>query len=387
MVAPNSKLANIPNMEKSADKLKNKPDGQEENTNKNKQHKQGNAPEFYSIAYDMLMLLVISIDLVFIFVDNLLMSDALHNFGHWLMAEMNFALVADVVAVYSNQGYGYFSHAYLSMAGGAFTIFLIAELLTRWGLAIIRKTHYRWFFFPFIHWYEVLGCFPQLRVLRLLRAVVIGRRLYQMGYQILPQSWIKSIQFYYGVVLEELSDRVLLTAVANVRTQLNSSVDSQALVKKTIDNNRDNIEQMILSMLRTELAPRLRDELMPSHQPSPVAKHVGLAIREAVEKTPEINFVLGKIPIAGRIIESQIMGISEKVGYNIAESVSNRLLNDEVLDELFVSIAHGISRIDSSNPALESLVANIIEEALTAFEQQVKVQQWQHQVKIDNIHL
>ncbi len=376
MTAPNL------NMEDNSDKLK-------DNTDKNIQHKQGKnkAPAFYSIAYDALMLLIISIDLVFIFVDNVLMSDALHNFGHWLMAKMNFSLLADMVTIYANQGYGYFSHAYLSMAGGAFTIFLITELLMRWGLAIINKTHYRWFFFPFVHWYEVLGCFPQLRVLRLLRAVVIGKRLYQMGYQILPKSWIKSIQFYYGVVLEELSDRVLLTAIANIRTQLNNSVDSQALVKKTIDSNRDNIEQMILSMLRTELAPRLRDELMPNHQASPVAKHVGLAIREAVEKTPEINFVLGKIPIAGRIIESQIMGISEKVGYNIADSVSNRLLNDEVLDEVFVSIAHGISQIDPSNPALEALVANIIEEALTAFEQQVKVQQWQHQVEIDNIHL
>ncbi len=140
-------------------------------------------------------------------------------------------------------------------------------------------------------------------------------------------------------------------------------------------------------MLRTELAPRLRAELMPTNENSPVATHVGLAIADAVEKTPEIELILAKIPIAGNMIKSQIIGISEKVGYNIADAVSNRLLQDEVLDEIFVSIAHGISQINPDNPALEALIADIIEEGLTAFEQQVKIQQWQHKEKIDGLSL
>lgn len=41
--------------------------------------------------------------------------------------------------------------------------FLIIELLVRWAIAIINKHHKRWFFFPFIHWYEILAIIPQLR--------------------------------------------------------------------------------------------------------------------------------------------------------------------------------------------------------------------------------
>ena len=60
-------------------------------------------------------------------------------------------------------------HEPLKVAGGLFTIFLVAELVVRWLIAIVQKRYYRWFFFPFVHWYEVLGCAPQLRALRLLR--------------------------------------------------------------------------------------------------------------------------------------------------------------------------------------------------------------------------
>ncbi len=342
---------------------------------------------WYSIVYDTIMLVVISIDLLIILIDNILMSDAFVNFSNFLTYEFSFSFLSKVVANYGGYGYGIFNHTYLSMLGGFFTLFLIAELSARWLIAIIFKHYYRWFFFPFAHWYEVLGCFPQLRVLRLLRVIAIGRRLYKMGWRFLPEKWLDSLKFYYAILLEELSDKVLLTAVDNIRIQLDNSVDSQALVKKTIDKNRENIEEMVLSMLRTELAPRLRAELVPSNQDSPVATHVGLAIADAVEKTPEIEMILAKIPIAGNMIKSQLMGISEKVGYNIADAVSHRLLQDEVLDEIFVSIAHGISQINPSNPALEALIADIIEEGLTAFEQQIKIQQWQHQAQIDNLPL
>lgn len=341
----------------------------------------------HTILYDFAMLSLIVFDLSLILIDNIMMSSSLLSFNKWLVSDYNLLFIDNLLSIYHNSKHIYFSHDTYSIIGGIITIALIVEISVRWIWAIINKTHYRWFFFPFVHWYEVIGCFPQLRVLRLLRAVAIGRRLYKKGHRFLPEKWLDTGKFYYAVLLEEISDRVLLTAITNIRSQLSNSLDNQILVKKTIDNNRENIESMVLSMLRTELAPRLRQELLPDNKHSPVAKHVGIAVSEAIMKTPEISFILRKIPIAGSIIESQLMGISEKVGYNIADSVNKRLLDNEVLDEVFVSIAHGIAQIDTSNPAVEALVADIVEESLTAFEQQIKIQQWQHHEKIDRIHL
>ena len=71
-----------------------------------------------------------------------------------------------------------------------------------------------------MHWYEVLGVFPALRALRLLRAAVITKRLHRLGIQVIPKRWVDSAKFYYHLLLEELSDRVILTAIDNFRAQI-----------------------------------------------------------------------------------------------------------------------------------------------------------------------
>ncbi|MGM8888325.1 hypothetical protein ACS8FD_20520, partial [Psychrobacter sp. 1U2] len=141
-------------------------------------------PNRLKLAYDIVMLIAISIDLLFISIDAILMSNFSSHVAGWLA-------ISDGLSWYQTS-----LHDPLRTIGGFFTIFLIIELLVRWAIAIKDKVYYRWFFFPFVHWYEVLGCFPQLRALRLFRAVIIGRRLHQLGYQVLPQPWINRIKFY-----------------------------------------------------------------------------------------------------------------------------------------------------------------------------------------------
>lgn len=343
-------------------------------------------PKLLKLVYDVIMLALITVDLLLMVVDTILMSSMLQKMvsfvsqADWLLI-FNHSL-ADWLTIYREQQ-NIISHHAFNIFTEVFTVFLLFELVIRWLIAIVFKHYYRWFFFPFVHWYEVIGCFPQFRALRLLRAISIGRRIYQLGWRFLPEKWLDTAKFYYAIVLEEVSDRVLLTASSNIRTQLTESKNNQALIKKTIDKNRKNIESMVFSMLRTELAPRLREELTPNGYDSPIAKHVGLAVNEAVTKTPEIHRILSLIPIAGGMIESQISTISSQVGYNIANSVTHRLLEDEVLDELFTSIAKGIANIDTENPALESLIGDIIQESLDAFEEQVKIQQWRHHEQMD----
>src|SRR5690606_42147929 len=36
----------------------------------------------------------------------------------------------------------------------------LTEFSIRWLVAIARRTHERWFYFPFVHWYDLLGCIP-----------------------------------------------------------------------------------------------------------------------------------------------------------------------------------------------------------------------------------
>lgn len=337
------------------------------NSSSEPQHPIRPQPNRLKLTYDIVMLIAISIDLLFISIDAILMSNFSSNVAGWLA-------ISDGLSWYQTS-----LHDPLRTVGGFFTIFLIIELLLRWAIAIKQKVYYRWFFFPFVHWYEVLGCFPQLRALRLFRAVVIGRRLHQLGYQVLPQPWIHRIKFYIDLILEELSDRVILTTIYNFRQQLTDSEVHTSLIKSTLDRNREQIEAMLLSLLRQELVPQLQKLAGQSDGGKLIANEVGNAIQDGLANTPELRRYLRLIPIAGSLIESQLQHIGHNIGENVVYSLNERLLDAERIDALMVTIAHSIASIDVNNSALEALLASIINDSLNEFEAQIKIQQWKHQ--------
>lgn len=324
-------------------------------------------PNRVKLTYDIVIIIIISIDLFFISIDAILMSEFSNNLANWLALNSQLDWYQTTL------------HDPLRMVGGFFTIFLIGELLARWAIAIKQQIYYRWFFFPFVHWYEVLGCFPQLRALRLFRAVIIGRRLYQLGYQVLPQPWINRIKFYINLLLEELSDRVILTTIYNYKQQLTDPEMQKSLIQSTITNNLDEIESTLLSLLRQELAPKLQELTDKSAGGALIAREMGNAIQDGFANTPELHRLLRLIPIAGGLIESQLQHIGQSVGENSVYSLNKRLLNPERIDSIMVAIAEGVANIDTHNTALESLIACIIADSLTEFEAQIKVQQWKHQ--------
>ena len=324
-------------------------------------------PNRLKLTYDIVMIIAISIDLLLISVDAILMSNFSHNVAGWLS-------ISEALHWYQNT-----LHDPLRTVGGFFTVFLILELLLRWAIAVKQHVYYRWFFFPFVHWYEVLGCFPQLRALRLFRAVVIGRRLYQLGYQVLPQPWINRITFYIDLLLEELSDRVILTAIQNFRQQLTNPETHKSFIESTIARNRTEIEAALLSVLRSELAPKLQALTASTGGGNMLASEMGHAIEEGLANTPELRRYLRMIPIAGSLIESQLQHVGHNIGENVVYALNKRLLDTERLDALMVAIANGIANIDTDNTALDTLISSIIDDSLTEFEAQVKVQQWKHQ--------
>ena len=333
--------------------------------------KQRPAPNRLKLTYDIVMIIAISIDLLLISIDSILISSFSVNTANWLA-------IGDWLTWYQLT-----LHEPLRTAGGFFTVFLIIELLLRWAVAIKQQVYYRWFFFPFVHWYEVLGCFPQLRALRLFRVVIIGRRLYQLGYQVLPQPWLNRIKFYINLLLEELSDRVILTTIHSYREQLTDPKMQKSLIQSTIGRNRNEIEATLLSMLRQELSPQLQKLTGQSVAGQLIASEVGSAIQDGLKNTPELHRLLRMIPIAGGLIEAQLLQIGHNVGENVVHSINARLLDAERIDSLMAGIAHSVAYINTDNSALETLIASIIADSLSEFEAQIKVQQWKHQDLLD----
>lgn len=318
------------------------------------------------LVYEMLMLGLIIADLLITGMDALLMSNFMQHVAMW----GNFS-----------EGLSYYQqhyHPFLKMLGGFFTLFLIVELLVRWVIAIVQRQYYRWFFFPFVHWYEVLGCAPQLRALRLLRAGVIGYRLHQIGYKIIPDSWLVKLKFYYKIVMEEISDRVILTAIENIRSEIHHT--DGHLVQTILDKHRPQIEQVVVELLEQEVTPLLQSEQGAAPDfAAPLAEEVGQAIQQSLMQAPELRRAVRMIPIAGGLIESQLLQLGQHIGENLTLALSQNLTRPDTLQPIYRQIAQRISQVNTTSPALEKLVSDVIDDSLTALSNQVKIQQWKHQ--------
>lgn len=318
-------------------------------------------PSKAKLYYDIAMLFAILIDLVLMVVDLVMMSDFTVYVAQWLN-------IGDSLQYYVST-----IHPKLRVAGGFFTLFLIIELAIRWITAVVHKKHLRWFFFPFVHWYEVLGCFPQLRALRLLRAFIIGRRLHQLGHRILPDSWIKKAKFYYDVILEEIADRVILTATNHLRDQMQGDAENNQILTKIINKNRGAIVDTVTNFVNQNLAA---NQQTTEHISQTLSYQVGMSIQQAISETPEIRRYVNMIPIAGSRIEAHIQTIAQHVGENVVTALTERLTQPKVIENITESLTKILANTEINFTEIEALIILLADEGLTAFEQQVKVQQW-----------
>ena len=313
------------------------------------------------LAYDIFMVFIIIFNLFCLGMNFFLMS----NIGGWFFSTIHLSSVLEF--------YREHLHPWVISTEAWFIIFLIAELLVRWGIAIINRHHQRWFFFPFIHWYEVLAVIPHLRFLRLFRAGSIAYRLYEMGYQIFPKSWQNKALFYYRVVMEELSDRVVITVIDGIRHELETSSTHKKIIHDLVDHHRELFTITLASMLEESLAKALQQQ-----QPV-ITQKVGIIVNQAIEDTPELTQLLRLIPIVGGRIEQQIQSIGQRLGENISAGLIEPFTAGSLHrpNENYQLIAEKVSALNIDNQYLEQLVESVVFESLEAIRKQVKIKQWQ----------
>lgn len=313
------------------------------------------------LAYDIFMMVIIFINLICISTNALLMSE----FGAWLSQSLH---LTELLQFYKTE-----LHPWVLKTESWFISFLIIELLIRWLIAIVQKHHQRWFFFPFIHWYEILAIHPYLRFLRLIRAGIIAYRLHEIGYEVVPKGVLKQLHFYYRVIMEELSDRVVITVIDSVKSELDTSSTHKKILHDLVDHHRDMFATTLAQILQESLATELKA------QRQTVADGVGQVVIKAIEDTPELTQLLRLIPIVGGRIEQQIHSIGQRLGENITQGLIHPFVSgsSEQPNAQYTLIAEKISQVNIENHALEQLVESVVYESLESLRRQVAIKQWQ----------
>ena len=313
------------------------------------------------LIYDIFMVFIIVFNLFCLGMNFFLMS----NIGEWFFNTIHLYSVLEF--------YRSYLHPWVITTEAWFIIFLIVKLAIRWLLSIIQKHHARWWFFPFIHWYEIVAIIPHFRFLRLFRAGIIAYRLHELGYKVVPDSIRLKAIFYYRVVMEELSDRVVITVIDGIKHELDTSSSHKKIIHDLVDHHRQLFTVTLSSMLQESLAKALQQQ-----QPI-ITQKVGHIVNQAIEDTPELTQLLRLIPIVGSRIEQQIQSIGQRLGENITAGLIEPFTvgSFERPNENYLLIAEKVSQLNIDNQYLEELVESVVYESLEAIRKQVKVKQWQ----------
>ena len=255
-----------------------------------------------------------------------------------------------------------------------FVATFVAELLIRWVIAIKNKTYHRWFFYPFIHWYDTLGCIPigSWRMLRFLRVISILLRLQRLQIIDLSKNFIiKRVNKYFGILMEEVSDRVIVNMIDGVQDELDKGIP---VIKKIIDEIIYPKKQVLVEMITLQIRDVLKDT-HPRYE-NELKEYVNHRVSLSIEKTPELK-VINKVPVFGSVVSSAIEKIVSDVVFHVINdfltdisSSKNTDIVNNVTEMFFESILNNIKK--EQNLVFEE----IISDSLELVKDNVKIQRW-----------
>jgi hypothetical protein len=257
----------------------------------------------------------------------------------------------------------------------AFVAVFLSEFLFSWILAVVQKVYHKWFFYPFLHWYDLIGCIPvgSLRFLRILRVFSILIRLQNLKIIDLSDTYIyTSLKKYYGIVVEEVSDRVVVNILEGVQEELSSGgpvVDS--IINEVIRPKQDLLVEWISRRLGMALE---RDVLIRKQE---IDAYVKKLISESLQESSELK-TIRQMPVMGKMITESIENaisniinkIIEKALTDLASNKNRELVND-VANVIINSIEHKDEESD-----LNEIFSDISVEVIEIIKKQVQIQKW-----------
>lgn len=266
-------------------------------------------------------------------------------------------------------------HAHFLAIDMVFVGIFLTEFVISWIVAAARRQYHRWFFYPLIHWYDLLGCIPldAFRVVRLLRIFTIVYRLHRLGIVRLDETYLyKTSRRYYDILLEMLTDRVAVNILTEIQEEVRQAGPTlESIVREVLRPKQeplvDWISQQLTIGVKENFERNRRD----------IRKYVEEAIAKGFRTNDEIR-TIEQIPIAGKVISTTLERSIGNIVYHIVENVArdlastkNRMLVAEIAEMAF----QAIEKKDEDDP-LHRLVLETVEQVLESIKKQVSTHRW-----------
>lgn len=271
-----------------------------------------------------------------------------------------------------HQRYDTTVHRHFQLIDLCFVAVFVFDVLLGWTVAIFERRYARWYYYPFAHWYDVLGCIPLtgLRWLRVLRVGSLLIRLQRLGLIDMRRWAIFGVAHrYYSLLLEELSDRVMVRLFSRMQQEIGASDDlSRRLLEEVVRPRKERLLNDLSRRMQSMLETGYRDNR------GAIEGYVGGLIHQALLNNPEVAS-LRRLPMGGRVadtLDEALADIAARLLQGAAEGLQSpqfQRLARSLADEFFEAWVY---QDENTDLALEELLVDVIE----VLKQQVLDRRW-----------
>ncbi|MDO6823665.1 hypothetical protein [Marinobacter sp. 1_MG-2023] len=270
-------------------------------------------------------------------------------------------------------------HENFILYDAVFVAIFLTEFFVRWGYAIRAKVYDRWYFYPFIHWYDVIGCIPvgSLRFLRILRVISIIYRLHQ--YKIIDVTStgvFRFVNFYYEAFMEELSDRIVNKVLSGVQHEITLGSPLFEKVQNEILYPR---RDMLTEWISQRVAQAAKEGYVPNR--GALRTYLEDRVDHALKQNVELSR-LKYLPVVGSTIKETLEDAVGDIVANVIQQILEDLAsssNHAFIEDIVNAFIRGPGQPDSKDARNEALIALIIE-IIDAIKGQVRVKRWREQL-------
>lgn len=256
-----------------------------------------------------------------------------------------------------------------------FVSIYVGELFIRWGWAIWRDTYSRWYFYPFVHWYDVLGCLPisTFRILRFLRFFSMIYRLQQFEVIDVRRTYVFKIGArFFDIFVEEVSDRVVVNVLESVQTEIKEGNPvTDKLVRDVIRPHKAEIVEWMAQRIQRATA-----DSYERHRDT-IRAYLYQRVTESVDRNWEVSLI-DRFPVLGGVMTDMLENAVADIVFQVIDRIVADLATNPhnvLMDELTDLSFEALLLIDEDRE-LNRIVTSILDESLEEIKDHVKIQQW-----------
>lgn len=296
----------------------------------------------------------------------------------WIIFDWLFQLdlTKQTIEFLSPAFYGFYDthiHPHFIFYDLIFSCIFLTEFIFRWVVSVKHKEYPRWFLFPLIHFYDLLGCIPAggFRILRFFRIFSIIYRLHK--YQIIDLSrnpLLRQLRRAYSAIMDEITDRVVINVIKGVQQEL---VEGSPLKRQMIQSALEPRRQQLV----TWISQRVRDVTAQTYQrnESKIQRDITTHVSRAIDRNRHVGR-MEQVPVVGPMIAEEL----ENTVSEIAVDVVHGLIQDFSLSTGNDVIEHGVNEIISiittEDAEIDELTREITLDMLEEIKEQVRRKLW-----------